>query len=210
MNTRDRLLQAAIQAFAEAGYEKTTIAGISGRAGANIAAVNYHFRSKENLYVEAWRTAFAEAMELHPADGGVPPDAPARERFAGRVRAVVARMLDPVCLEVDIAAKEMANPTGLLQDAIHTAVGPFRRAMEETLGELLGPAAPSAAVRLCSMSVMSQCLHLMVMRQRPGGPRPGLPPLPPAAELGTHIVAFSLGGVDAVRRLHEGAPGEHR
>jgi hypothetical protein len=44
----------------------------------NTAAVNYHFGSKENLYVEAWKHSFAESVKATP-DGGVPPQAPARK-----------------------------------------------------------------------------------------------------------------------------------
>jgi AcrR family transcriptional regulator len=47
--TRQRLLDAAERLFAERGYEGTSLRGLADAAGANIAAVNYHFRSKEGL-----------------------------------------------------------------------------------------------------------------------------------------------------------------
>ena len=55
--TRQRLLEAAVMAFAEHGFAATTIRMISARAHANVAAVNYHFSSKEKLYREALRYA---------------------------------------------------------------------------------------------------------------------------------------------------------
>jgi AcrR family transcriptional regulator len=72
--TQADLLDAACRTFAEKGYRDATIAEICQRAGANIAAVNYYFRDKETLYVEAWRLAFKRSLEAHPPDGGVPPD----------------------------------------------------------------------------------------------------------------------------------------
>src|SRR5262245_56728848 len=48
--TRDRLLEVAAEVFAEAGYREATIRDICARAGANVAAVNYHFGGKEELY----------------------------------------------------------------------------------------------------------------------------------------------------------------
>jgi AcrR family transcriptional regulator len=46
---------AAGELFAEHGLEGTSVRAIAEKAGANIAAINYHFGSKENLYNEALR-----------------------------------------------------------------------------------------------------------------------------------------------------------
>lgn len=51
-NTKQRLLLAALRAFADNGFSGASIREICADAGANIAAVNYHFSSKESLYRE--------------------------------------------------------------------------------------------------------------------------------------------------------------
>ena len=48
-NTKDNILDAAEQLFAERGYEATSMRAITSAAGVNLAAVNYHFHSKERL-----------------------------------------------------------------------------------------------------------------------------------------------------------------
>ena len=48
-STRERLLNVAEQRFGEGGYEGTSLRAITVAAAANIAAVNYHFGSKEAL-----------------------------------------------------------------------------------------------------------------------------------------------------------------
>ncbi|MFJ1302112.1 TetR/AcrR family transcriptional regulator [Pseudomonadota bacterium AL_CKDN230030165-1A_HGKHYDSX7] len=48
-NTRDTILDHAEQLFAERGHENTSMRQITGAAGVNLAAVNYHFGSKEAL-----------------------------------------------------------------------------------------------------------------------------------------------------------------
>jgi TetR/AcrR family transcriptional regulator, regulator of cefoperazone and chloramphenicol sensitivity len=72
-NTRRRLLLAAGELFAHKGYGATSIRDIAEKAGANIAAINYHYASKSNLYLEAvqyvlqkivmWRAAVASEFQ---------------------------------------------------------------------------------------------------------------------------------------------------
>ena len=54
---RAQLVQVGREVFAEKGFQAATIREISSRAGANLAAVNYHFQGKDRLYIEAVRHA---------------------------------------------------------------------------------------------------------------------------------------------------------
>jgi AcrR family transcriptional regulator len=51
-DTRKRLLEATEWLFIDGGYEAMSLRHITARAGANLAAVNYHFGSKEALMQE--------------------------------------------------------------------------------------------------------------------------------------------------------------
>ncbi|MGC1518512.1 MAG: TetR family transcriptional regulator, partial [Azonexus sp.] len=55
IDTRERILDAAEQLFMEHGYEGTSMRQITGEAVVNLAAVNYHFGSKESLMQEVFR-----------------------------------------------------------------------------------------------------------------------------------------------------------
>ncbi len=48
---RDRILDAALDVFAEYGYDGTSTREICKRAGVNVAALNYHWGSKESLWL---------------------------------------------------------------------------------------------------------------------------------------------------------------
>ncbi|NDV20442.1 TetR family transcriptional regulator [Pseudodesulfovibrio sp. JC047] len=66
-NTRDKILFAASSVFCEKGYEKTTIRDICTTADVNVAAVNYHFGDKQNLFYKAlglWMEEFVEKAAL--------------------------------------------------------------------------------------------------------------------------------------------------
>jgi AcrR family transcriptional regulator len=55
VDTRLRILDAAELLFTEQGFEATTLRQITGAAEVNLAAVNYHFGSKEELIHEVFR-----------------------------------------------------------------------------------------------------------------------------------------------------------
>lgn len=55
VDTRERILDAAEHLFMAHGYEGTSMRQITGEANVNLAAVNYHFGSKESLMQEVFR-----------------------------------------------------------------------------------------------------------------------------------------------------------
>ena len=55
IDTRERILDAAERLFMAHGYEGNSMRQITGEAGVNLAAVNYHFGSKESLMQEVFR-----------------------------------------------------------------------------------------------------------------------------------------------------------
>jgi AcrR family transcriptional regulator len=67
LETRDRILRAASDLFATTGFNGTTLREITERADANLAAVNYYFRSKDDLILstieEAVRPLVAARMK---------------------------------------------------------------------------------------------------------------------------------------------------
>ncbi len=203
-DTRQRLLAAASEVFAEKGFWETTHAEICEKAKANTAAVNYHFGSKENLYVEAWKYSFERSVEAHPPDGGIVSSAPVRERLRGRILAFMQRIADPDNHEIETMHKEMANPTGLLTEALSQAIEPMRLGMQSMVQELLGDGAGEQQVSLCVMSLVGQCfgpmLHLRRAKMTPSAPRPAHPPFESGVEeLADHVTQFSLAGIRGVR-----------
>jgi len=54
-DTRERILDAAERLFMAYGYDGTSMRQITGEAAVNLAAVNYHFGSKEALIQEVFR-----------------------------------------------------------------------------------------------------------------------------------------------------------
>lgn len=59
-STKDRILSAAEELFAQHGFAGTSLRQVTSQADVNIAAVNYHFGSKENLVNEVFRRRMDE------------------------------------------------------------------------------------------------------------------------------------------------------
>jgi AcrR family transcriptional regulator len=209
IRTRERLLDSACVVFAEKGYRDATIADISERAGTNIAAVNYHFGNKETLYVEAWRLAFRKSLEAYPPDGGISPNAPAEERFRGRIFATMQRFAYSKNYEFEIMSKEFAIPTGLLAEVMRESVEPLRREFGSIVRELLGEHASERQVQLCQTSVMTQCFNLTFReRYRKALSKTGINTDRQTnnlkiEEIADHITRFSLAGIREIKRQIE-------
>lgn len=202
VETRKRLLDAACGVFAAKGFEDASIAEICEDAGANVAAVNYHFGSKDALYVEVWRHTFETFMQAYPLDGGLPADAPPEDRLFARVHALLQRVFDDgrvgQCFRIGL--RELVNPSAALEDTRRELIGPHRQQTRELVRELLGPAASNEAVLFCEISIINQCLSVNFFKERRSFLL-GRERLSKQAveDLARHITLFSLGGLHAVR-----------
>ncbi len=74
----ERLLAAAVAAFAEHGFEAATVSDIARRAGLTTGAIYARWRGKRDLIVGAVRHIVPQCMQVPLAS----PEAPARERLA--------------------------------------------------------------------------------------------------------------------------------
>ena len=199
--TRHNLLSAACEVFAETGYRAATNIEICRRAGANIAAINYHSGSKARLSHAVWEYGLQEAALLSPLDGGLGPDAAPEERLQATVRALVCRKQDRRRLGFwhRLIFMEMTNPSGLLDEAMDAWHAAARRHTLDVLRGLLGAEACREQLELCEMSLVSQCLFAS------GGPFKKRPAAPWQVNEGNldavveHIVRFSLAGIAARR-----------
>lgn len=201
--TREQLLAAASEVFADSGFRQATVRDICRRAGANIAAVNYHFGGKEELYAEVLRRNFRTALRRFPAEGGVPAQAPAAERLGGFVRSFVRRIFvtGPDSCHGRMLAREMVDPTPALDALVATEIRALADRLTGIVRDLLGPEVDEPTVRVAMASVVSQIVfyqHCQPVIRRM------YPELAcdesDLARLADHITRFSLAGLAATAR----------
>jgi len=205
INTRQSLLEAAGAVFAKKGFWSATHEEISSRANANLAAINYHFGSKENLYIEAWKYSFERSMKKYPTEGGTCSKDPVEKRLRGRVLSILRRIADPETYEIDIMLKEMANPTGLLTEVITSKTEPEKMSFDSIVREIIGKGVKEEQTGLCHMGIISMCfgpmLHLRSVNEDSQMQKPEFLPLDLGVErLADFIVRFSLAGMRSFSR----------
>ncbi len=167
-DTKLRILHAAVELFSRSGYRGTSIAAICEQAQVNVAAVNYHFHSKLELYIQVWRVALERETESNPPDGGVPEDAPAQDRLEGRVQALIRRFVRPNAPSelAMLIIHELATPTDPAIDEVRLqAVQPPHAAMRAIVREMLGEGATDQEVLLTTTGIFIPVVGLGLQQQ---------------------------------------------
>mgnify|MGYP001411247336 CR=1 FL=1 len=65
--TRERIFRAAVEEFAEHGYEGARVARIAEVAGVNKERIYANFGNKEQLFEEVWRRTYNRLLEFFGA-----------------------------------------------------------------------------------------------------------------------------------------------
>ena len=200
--TRERLLEAAGEVFAQHGFRAATVRDICQRAESNVAAVNYHFGSKEALYAAVFLYAH-ECADQDPPGAPDPVDAAtAEERLHRFVRSFLLRMFGDgrPSWHGKLMAREMIEPTSALDAVIEQSIRPRYDLLVSLVEELVGGDIPAEAVRLCASSVVGQIMHFH--RGRPVITRlnPRMTYRPEDVEvLADHITRFSLAALKNIQ-----------
>jgi len=155
--TRARLLDAAREVFSQHGFQGATVREICRRAEANVAAVNYHFGSKDSLLAEALNFAPLKAMQLANVKAGECPET----RLRLFIRDFMLMLLDETngSLPCRIMARELADPTPALDKIVREAIAPLHEFLGKLLREIAGEKTGEAELRRCVHSLLGQCLY---------------------------------------------------
>jgi len=168
--TRARLLDAAREMFSRHGFQSATVREICRRAETNVAAVNYHFGSKDGLLAEALNFAQLRALQL----ANVKADECPKMRLHLFIRDFMLMLLDEKTpsSQCRIMARELADPSPALDKIVREAIAPLHKFLGELLREIVGDKASEADLRRCVHSILGQCLfyrhsHPVLQRLHP-------------------------------------------
>jgi AcrR family transcriptional regulator len=193
-DTREKLLEAAAQVFAEHGFYNATIREICRRAGANVAAVNYTFGDKVGLYTEVLRQTIRA-----PETARLVSDLDAATSPEDMIRTLIHRRLLHLCgrkrpdQAFRIMMHEFAQPTPAMTRVIDEGMRPIYRRLLHAVGELLGLPPEHEKTRLCNNSIVGQVLFYAFSQPVLSRLQPDLKLTPQQLErIARHITEFSL------------------
>jgi len=203
-DTRERVLAAASELFAEHGFRGTTVREIAERARVNIASGNYHYGSKKELYLQVLRTHFQAMRALLTRRRASLPQSelsglsPSEldELLETRIRTMLEVLLGPPPgLHGTLMVREFVDPSEALPDIVDEFIRPMKAEMEQIVAHRM-PELDTRDVEHCVMSIVGQVLFFrfampvaLEILGRKKYPREF------CAETAEHIAAFSLGGM---------------
>lgn len=153
--TRERLIEAAREVFSEHGFQGATVREICRRAGANVAAVNYHFGSKDGLLAEALNFNQLKAMQA----ANLAAASCAAQRLRLFIRDFMLMLLDEnsASRQCRMMARELADPTPALDKIAHEAIAPLHEHLGALVDAISGGALNDAERRRFVFSILGQC-----------------------------------------------------
>ncbi len=219
-STKERLLTAAIKVFATKGLIAATIREICLEAKVNVAAVNYHFGDKAELYATVLNHIFKEHQDKRDpelsdqAKNGPTPE----ERLQAHIKVGVLQAYDKehgsaaredkdqqACTPYSIFLMEMAHPSPSLDEVVEIFIKPDSEQLCDIIDDFFEGKANQYIVRRCACSVWGQILHpamcwpigiLLHGDQAQAMIEP--------ESLAEHIFQFTLGGLKQIKKqLHK-------
>lgn len=167
-DARTRLLDAAEKLFAEHGLAATSIRDLAREAGVNVAAINYYFGSKENLYAEMLRHSFMHSGASLSQFEAILAEAQtyATHEAAARAIRLFIREFMLALFESErshrracLMAREMSDPSPALNLVIDEYIAPKSRILASLVTQLRPDLRENPNLFLYIASIVGQCLH---------------------------------------------------
>jgi AcrR family transcriptional regulator len=157
---------AGIRLFGRQGFPATSVRQLASEAGANIAAITYHFGGKDGL-----RTACAEefgrrmgaALGARPANGDIDPKA-AREELRATVRTVIAFLLgaEGASALVPFMLRELAEDGPGIDVVYLGFAAPTHRRLCDLWARATGTDPEAEDVKLAVFALIGQLMYFRI------------------------------------------------
>jgi AcrR family transcriptional regulator len=157
--TRNLIIKAAVSLFAEKGFERSSVRDIVTKARVNQAAINYHFKGKDGLYLEVLKIAFKTLTE----DAGLDAEELKSLSREQALRRFVRHQLRPLLFQDEMSryirmfAWESAHPSKVFRKFIATNTSSYLSAALDIVRRFLPPSTQDRAALCAAICLMGQC-----------------------------------------------------
>jgi AcrR family transcriptional regulator len=194
-DVRDRLLDVAEKLFSERGFADTSVRDITAKANCNVAAVNYHFGSKDKLYIEMFRRHMEMVFAKHKVniEKIMSSANPTLEKLLETIAETALETLsgaDASIPMLKLMVRETLNPQLKEKLISLDKLGDFLNQICEALMRLL-PGLTQRRAMLCVYAIEGMVMHPMLFYDSYSE----LFFAVPVDELVKHIARFTAAGV---------------
>ena len=167
---KDRILNEAEILFAEKGFHGVTVREITRSAKCNLAAVNYHFGNKENLYLEVFRERWIPRARRVREDFQKTVSTGNGQNISEIVHALALAFIQgPLTDEerlrhAQLMIREMAMPTAALDLLFEEVIEPFFGEVAGRLHPLMEEGMKRESLMLNIISVFSMVIYFNFAR----------------------------------------------
>lgn len=168
LEARKRLLAAAEELFAERGFASVSVRDLAERAKVNIAAVNYYFGGKENLYLETMRYSFRNTRRALPKLEALltaAQEAGTKEAARQAIQQYINEIMHIIFISREttyhaaLMGHEMSSPTEALDVLVEEFISPVFNVLLSLVEQYRPDLATAKEANLAAMSIIGQCLN---------------------------------------------------
>ena len=157
--TRGSIIKAAVHLFAEKGFQGASVRNIVVKARVNQAAINYHFKGKDGLYLEVLKTALEKLTE----HAGSEPEKLKSLSREEALRSFVYQQLRPLLFRDEMSryirlfAWESAHPSKIFLKFMATNTGSYLTTAVDIVRQFLPPDTQKRTALCVAIWLMGQC-----------------------------------------------------
>jgi AcrR family transcriptional regulator len=202
-DVENRLLDAAEELFCQKGFAGTSIRDITAKADCNVAAVNYHFGSKEKLYLQIFKQHFSRLRDNHIAAINKVMSGPAGSiTLHNLLRSYATAFVEPLVGKnktsrlVTLMSREMLDPHLSPTLFYDDMMLPVQKVMQDAIRKVC-PAISDEDSALSIISIVGQLIHIVRFTEFIERDRAIKVPFD-LNRMVEHAVNFSAAGIQAV------------
>lgn len=163
-----RLLLAAEKLFAERGAVSVSVRDLAKEAKVNVAAVNYYYGCKENLYLETLRYSYRNSKEAIPRLESLLKQAKEEGTAGAALRGIhlfIEEFMQIIFISGETSCRaallghEMSRPTKALDAIIEEFISPTFKMLTALIEQARPDLAAAKEANLAAMSIIGQCLN---------------------------------------------------
>ncbi|MDQ0586792.1 TetR/AcrR family transcriptional regulator [Variovorax paradoxus] len=197
--TRLHILETAGQLFAERGFAESTSKEICTRAGTNMAAVNYHFGSRDGLYEAVLIEAHRQLVSMDElASLASEPTDPRQKLRAFLMHLIELGSQPRAPWGFRVVLREALSPSPALPALIRQAVLPKARLIRGLIGGIMGLPDDHPSVQRALLFAVLPCIVMTVAPKDLASKV--LPALKDADGLADDLMRYVFAGLDAIAK----------